>query len=168
MNYFSSQIASFNRNYLRFVLISLVCVLSCTSEATKENIYPTFSRYIKDTFTERIDIDSSYFIIIGKQICNYCEQGTLEGFKIQQHKIDASKITLITDFKKGDIDTLLIEAFHPKQILFDTLGNFGNYSIPRSYITIYKVINGEIQHYAYLSDDTQLTSFLKQENLIIK
>jgi len=47
---------------------------------------------------------------------------TLEGFRIHQEKINASNITLITDFAKKDIDTLLIDSFKPS-ILIDSLSS---------------------------------------------
>lgn len=152
---------------LLFLVYCIWFYSSCSSDSKKNNLSKKglFALYLEETFNSHIKTDSAYFLIIGKQICTYCEKGTIEGFKIQQTKIKSSEIMLITDFRKEDIDTLLIDTFKPK-ILLDSLGNFGNYTFPRSYITIYKIIDGKIKKFAYLSDDKALNSFLKQENLI--
>lgn len=139
---------------------------SCSGDSKKNHLSEKglFTSYLEETFNNHIKTDSAYFLIIGKQICTYCEKGTLEGFKIQQTKIKSSEITLITDFRKEDVDTLLMNTFKPK-ILIDPLGNFGNYTFPRSYITIYKVIDGKIDSYAFFSEDVKLNQFLEKENL---
>jgi len=155
---------------LSFRLLFLASItwffVRCSNEQkeTKLSEQGVFSLYIEETFSNKILVDSNYFIIIGKQICSYCEKGTVEGFKNQQEKIKSSIVTLITDFTKEEIDTLLLEDFKPK-ILFDTLGNFGNYNFPRSYITIYKVIDGNIADFAYFSEDAKLNLFLEKESL---
>lgn len=157
----------------KIILVALTfCVLFGCTETSRSNVTAKesssiFSMYWNETFPNKISTDSAYILIVGKQICSYCKEGALSAFKIQQSKINANEITLITDFKKNDIDTLLQEGFNPT-ILYDTLGNFGNYSIPRSYVTLYKVINGKIERYVYFSDDNALNNFLEQENLLIK
>lgn len=156
------------RRYLTIKLLFLVYCFcfSCSGDSKKPNLSKKglFTLYLEETFNNQIKDDTTYFLIIGKQICSYCEKGTVEGFKFQQTKIKSSEIILITDFSKEDIDTLLIDAFNPK-ILFDSLSNFGNYTFPRAYITMYKVVNGNIEKYVYLSEDAKLNKFLDEEKL---
>lgn len=122
-----------------------------------------FNSYFEETFNA--PLNEKYFITVGKQVCSLCEIGTFNQFKEAQTKINTQNITLITDFKKADIDTLLIKGFSPK-ILIDTNSNFSIYDFPRSYITIYKVEAGEIVDYAFFSEENKLHAFLKQENLL--
>jgi hypothetical protein len=148
------------------LLILVLTVVNCSSDNTqeineKQVVEGLFSRYLKETFNNDFK-EKEYFVIIGKRICHVCEDGTLNAFRLQQNKIISDKITLITDFKKEDIDTLLNETFDPN-IIRDSTSNFENYMFPRSYITIYKIVDGEVDKYAYFSEDKKLNQFLGEE-----
>jgi hypothetical protein len=143
-------------------IIILLFLLSCGDTTEQQQNKGLFYSYLSETFDK--EIDQTYFIIIGKEVCSLCEGGTFNGFKEQQTHINASKITLITDFKKEDIDTLLMGSFKP-QILIDSNSNFSSYTFPRSYITIYKVKEGEIINHAFFSESEELNQFLEKEGL---
>ena len=120
-----------------------------------------FKEYFEETFN---DIPTEgYYVILGKKMCASCESGVFESFSNLQRDLYPEKIKIISDFTPDN--PIFIDKFK-QNVLQDTLANFENYLLPRSYITFYKISNGEIISFAHITEKEKLNNFLKQENLI--
>jgi len=133
--------------------------ISNNEEQAKSEDY--FSAYFQETF-KQVPNDG-YYIILGKKMCASCENGVFESFSNLQQDLNPEQIKIISDFKPEN--PIFIDKFK-QHILQDTLANFENYLLPRSYITFYKIRDGEIISFAHITEKEKLNNFLKQENLI--
>lgn len=150
--------------WFKLTISSLIFFYSCSEPIKDKETKGVFESYFEDTFSYSVN-STTYIIIISKQLCGLCENSVFQSFVDNQNKIKSKDITLITDINRNDIDTLLSTDFKPK-VLIDSISNFSNYSFPRSYITIYKIKNGEVTDYAFFSENEKLDTFLKKENLL--
>lgn len=133
--------------------------ISSNEEQTEPEDY--FDVYFQETFKES-PLDG-YYIILGEKMCASCENGVFASFSNLQQELNPNKIKIISDFTPDN--PIFIDKFK-QNILRDTLANFENYLLPRSYITFYKVTKGKIVSFAHITEPEKLNNFLKQENLI--
>ena len=151
------------------ILIFTACTLKDNDkfEVSKEIINKSpFHLYLEETFEQKlIKNKNKYIIILGKHICKLCEDDVYLKFKEKQKVLKQENLIIITDLNKSD--SLFIPSLR-NNIVIDSVSNFENYSFPRSYITIYKVNNGDIIDYVYFSNEDELKKFLKNEHLLVE
>lgn len=151
---------------MRVAAILLLFIFGCSDANVSEqpNQDFLFHEYLIENFTNELNADDGYYLILGKKVCVSCEKSVFDSFRLIQKQLNPQKIILITDYTPIELDTLLVNEFRPNTLI-DSLSNFEKFSFPRSYATIYKLENKKLVDYVFFSEKEDIINFINKQGL---